>query len=284
MKTIVALFLFVSNIICTSKVYSQVFESYQHQGEIGISAGVGHYFGDINPEINISSPKLSAAVHFTKQFNNYIGLKFSGTYAFVGYSDKFSFNPVQRLRNLSFNSDIWEFTASGTFNFFKFNPAFPEYSFTPYLGLGVGVFSYDPYAFLGGEKYFLRNIGTEGQGSALYPERKAYGNVAYCMPLTLGAKYALNSKINVFAEMKYRFTTTDYLDDVSTTYAPSAFPIDPTSGLPAAGFFLQDRSYEYGTTIGIEGRQRGNSLANDAFATFQIGISFNLQKYVCPKF
>jgi hypothetical protein len=282
MKTIVAFFILFFGV--HKYANSQVFESYVHQGELGISAGIGHYFGDMNPEINFSSPKFSASIHYTKQFNNYVGLKLSGTYAFLAFADKYSFNNVQRLRNLSFNSDVWEFTASGTFNFFKFNPLFPEYRFTPYVGLGVGIFSYDPYAFLGGEKYYLRNIGTEGQGNALYPDRKPYSTVAYCFPLTIGLKYAINSRMNIFTEMKYRFTTTDYLDDVSTTYAPGAFPLDPTTGVPTAGFFLHDRSYEYGTSIGIEGRQRGNSLANDAFATFQVGISFNLQKYICPKF
>lgn len=281
MKTIFFYLLFWC---CTIQLgRTQVFESYVHQGEFGVSAGVGHYFGDLNPEINVSSPKFSGALHFTKQFNNYIGLKVSGTYAFLGFADKYSFNAVQRQRNLSFNTDLWELSVSGTFNFFKFNPAFEEYRFTPYVGIGIGVFSYDPYAFLGGEKYFLRSIGTEGQGSSLYPNLKPYSNIAYCLPLTLGAKVALNSKINVFAELKYRFTTTDYLDDVSTTYAPDAFPID-ASGTPPIGFFLQDRSYEYGTTTGIIGRQRGNSLQTDAFATFHIGISFNLQSYKCPTY
>ena len=96
------------------------------------------------------------------------------------------------------------------------------------------------------------------------------------MPLTLGFKYAISANTNIFTELRYRFTTTDYLDDVSTTYAPDAF----TPGTPAA--LLSDRSYETGSTIGIKGRQRGNTLAKDAFATFHVGVSFNIQAYRCP--
>jgi hypothetical protein len=263
---------------------SQVIESYVHQGEIGLSIGGGHYFGDLNPDINFSKPKLSAALHFTKQFSNYVGIKASATYAQLGYSDIYSNNPQQKVRNLSFNSDVWEFSLNGTFNFFKFIPSFEEYRYTPYIALGIGVFSYDPYAFLGGQKYMLRTLGTEGQGSTLYPNLKPYSNIAYCVPFTVGFKYALSRNFNVFTEFRYRFTTTDYLDDVSGAYAPDAFPVDPITGIPSVGFLLQDRSYEYGTSIGIKGRQRGNSSIKDAFATFHIGISFNLQSYKCPSY
>ena len=52
--------------------------------------------------------------------------------------------------------------------------------------------------------------------------------MAVCFPLTVGVKYAINSDLNVFGEIGYRFTNTDYLDDVSTTYAgPEAFPAIP---------------------------------------------------------
>jgi hypothetical protein len=33
-------------------------------------------------------------------------------------------------------------------------PGEPEFSFTPYITLGVGVFSYDPFAYLRDEKVF----------------------------------------------------------------------------------------------------------------------------------
>lgn len=263
---------------------SQVIESYVHQGEIGLSVGAAHYFGDLNPDINFSKPKISAAAHFTKQFNNYVGIKVSATYAQMGFSDIYSKNQVQKTRNLSFNSDVWELSINGTFNFFKFHPAFEEFRYTPYIGIGIGVFSYDPYAFLGGQKYFLRTIGTEGQGSNLYPNFKPYSNIAYCLPLTIGFKYSLSRNLNVFTEFRYRFTSTDYLDDVSGAYAPDAFPPDPITGVPPVGFFLQDRSYEYGPSIGIKGRQRGNSSLKDAFATFHVGISFNLSSYKCPTY
>jgi len=262
-------------------VQAQVTNSFVHQGEIGIHAGVGHYFGDLNSNAGINRPKLAAGFFFRKQLGGYISLRLSGEYLQLGYSDIYSKNQVQQIRNLSFNSEVWEGSISGEFNFFNFRPGIEGYSFTPYLGLGIGAFSYDPYAYMAGEKYYLRPLGTEGQGSALYPDKQVYSSIALCVPFTVGVKYAFDPRFNVFAEFTYRFTNTDYLDDVSGTYAPDAFPPLP-DGSPSPAFLLQDRSYETGMTIGIKGRQRGNSLQPDSYASLKVGIAFNLESYRCP--
>jgi hypothetical protein len=260
---------------------AQVMDTYVHEGEFGIGVGVAHYFGDLNPDFAINRPKQAAGIFFRKQLTNYIGIRLSGDYAFLGYADKYSSNAVQQQRNLSFNTNVWEMSLAADFNFFEFHPGFEGYRFTPYIGLGIGVFSFDPYAYLNGEKYLLRTLGTEGQGSSLYPNLHPYSPIAISIPFTFGAKYALNEQMNIFGEITYRFTSTDYLDDVSGNYAPDAFPPLP-DGSPSPAFLLQDRSYETGTSIGIKGRQRGNSLQKDAFATLKVGISFNLSSYRCP--
>jgi len=260
---------------------AQLMESFVHTGELGIGVGLGHYFGDLNQDVRINAPKMAFGIFYRKQITNYIGVRVSGEYSFLGYSDIYATNPVSKKRNLSFNTNIWELSVSGDFNFFRFQPGFEGYNFTPYIGLGVGVFTYDPYTFLNGEKFLLRPLGTEGQGSSLYPNLNPYGATAMCVPFTFGVKYALSPRTNFFAEATYRFTNTDYLDDVSGLYAPDAFPPLPDGSLSPA-FLLQDRSYETGSSIGTKGKQRGSSLKADAFLTLKAGISFNLQTYRCP--
>lgn len=254
------------------------------EGEFGIGIGAGHYFGDLNTRGHLNRPKPAATIFFRKNFGNYIAGRIGASFAQVGYSDIYNtHNEYMYRRNLSFNSNIWELSLQGDFNFFRFMPGDPQYNFTPYVTLGVGIFSYDPYAYLQGEKYFLRQEGTEGQGSALYPDRKPYSTMAISFPIGVGIKYALNDRINIAFEILHRVTSTDYLDDVSTTYVdPLAF-WDPTSQLPApAAYYLHDRSYETGDPIGIKGRQRGNSKQKDQFATAMIHLTFNLQSYRCP--
>ncbi len=281
----------IAGFLCLSVVVSraQLYESNVRQGEFGLAIGGGHYFGDLNTRASLNRPKFSAGAFYIKQFNNYVGLKIAANYARLGYSDIYSKNETQRRRNLSFNSNIWEFTASGHFNFFHFMPGVEGYNFTPYVSLGAGIFSYDPYAYLGGTKYFLRPLGTEGQGSPLYPDRKQYGTIAGCFPLAVGFKYAVTEGTNVFAEIGYRFTTTDYLDDVSTTFVgeePFIYPatgnVIGIDGNPNPAYLLSDRSYETGTRIGIKGRQRGNSQQKDAYVLAQLGVSFNITSYKCP--
>jgi opacity protein-like surface antigen len=257
-------------------------ESVVHQGEIGIAMGAAHYFGDLNTKARVNRPKLAVGVFFRKQFGNYIAVRVGGQFAQIGYSDKYyDDNDFQHTRNLSFNSSIWELSLLGDFNFFKFVPG-TEDRFTPYVTLGASIFSYDPYAYLHGQKQFLRPLGTEGQGSAAYPDRKTYGSMAFAIPFGVGVKYALNSNINVGFELLHRFTNTDYLDDVSTTYVGiDKFPPMP-DGTPSVAAQLQDRSTELGDPIGIEGRQRGYAKQKDQFMTAQFTVSFNLSSYRCP--
>lgn len=262
---------------------AQLFDGYVHQGEFGVTAGAAHYFGDLNTRAALNRPKPSVGVFFRKQFGNYIALRVAAHYAQLGYSDVYSKNDYQKTRNLSFNTNIWEVAVQGDFNFFKFVPGDPEHLYTPYATLGVGIFNYDPYAFLAGKKYFLRPLGTEGQ-IAKFQGRKQYNTMALCIPFGAGIKYNISDKMNISFEIAQRFTFTDYLDDVSTTYAGAVnFPSLP-NGQPSPAGLLQDRSYEIdpNNILGVQGRQRGYSKQKDQYIFAEVGLTFNLSTYKCP--
>lgn len=279
MKKILSL---VAALIICSAAMSQRNYGIVHQGEFGLTVGAAHYFGDLNTRAAINRPKPAMGLFFRKNFGDYIGARIAARYAQVGYSDTYSKNEYQKLRNLSFNSNIWEIALQGDFNFFKFIPGDPAYGFTPYVTLGIGMFTYDPYAYLYGEKYFLRPLGTEGQAAG-YLGRKEYNTMSYSIPFGVGLKYNLNEKFNINFEVAHRFTGTDYLDDVSTTYAgATSFPSGPTG--PSVAYLLQDRSYELqpNNPLGVQGRQRGNSKQKDQYSIVEIGISYNISSSRCP--
>jgi hypothetical protein len=256
-------------------------EQYEQQGEFGVTFGAAHYFGDLNTRAGVNRPKPAVGLFFRKQFGNYVALRFAGHYAQLGYSDTYSKNDYQKRRNLSFNTNIWEMAVMGDFNFFKFMPNDPNYLFTPYISLGIGAFSYDPYAYMGGKKEFLRPLGTEGQTIG-YKGRKQYSTMSACIPFGVGIKYNISEKVNLSFEVTHRYTFTDYLDDVSTTYVGvNNFPL--TGNGPTASL-LQDRSYEIdpNNIIGIEGRQRGLSKQKDQYMMVEMGLSFNISTYRCP--
>ncbi len=278
--------LFLASILILSAqgVFAQ-YQSTVQEGEFGVSFGAAHYFGDLNTNAKLNRPKPAVGIFFRKQFSNYIGLRVSAHYAQLGYADKYASNDFQRRRNLSFNTNIWELALQGDFNFFKFVQGDPYARFTPYLTLGAGVFSYDPYAYLYGQKVYLRPLGTEGQGYADYPDRKPYGTMSFCVPFGLGVKYNLTDRVNIGFEVVHRFTGTDYLDDVSKTYVnPAIFPKLP-DGSASVAEQLQDRSNETGELIGFvngTARQRGYPKQKDQYIMAEFTISFNLTSYRCP--
>ncbi len=258
--------------------YGQYQNPYLQQGEVGILLGTAHYFGDLNNRADVSRPKPAFGLYFRKQFGNYVGVRLAGRFAQLGYSDQYSKNEFQNLRNLSFNTNIYEIALQGDFNFFRFEPGSPVHNFTPYVTLGVGMFSFDPYAYLRGEKYFLRPLGTEGQNIDSLG-KKPYGTSSFVVPFGVGIKYAISDRFNVSLEVTHRFTGTDYLDDVSGQFA-GIQSFEP--GSPAA--LLQDRSYEINPNriLGVKGVQRGFAKQKDQYTIAEFGISYNLSTYRCP--
>lgn len=263
-------------------------EAYEQRGEFGFTFGAAHYFGDLNPRSRINRPKPAFGLYFRRPFNNYLAARISVHYAEVGYSDIYSKNEFQLRRNLSFNSKIWEAAIQGDFNFFKYIPGDPNHSFTPFITIGAGIFSYDPYAYLDGNKVYLRPLGTEGQNisyvDASGKKRKPYGKTAICIPIGAGLKYNVSNNLNLSFQVVHRLTQTDYLDDVSTTYVGNDKFEVSAAGVPSTAFLMQDRSFEKGSPIGVEGRQRGWSKQKDQYIMAEIGISFSFGRYRCPSF
>lgn len=284
MKKLLAIVAFSTffSFFLTTRSSAQSQYAVRQEGEFGIGLGAGHYFGDLNTRAWLNRAKIAGSIFFRKNFGNYIAARIGASFARLGYSDIYNtHNEYMYRRNLSFNTNVWELAVQGDFNFFRFMPGEPGMNFTPYVTLGVGVFSYDPFAYLQGEKIFLRPLGTEGQGTTANSTGQ-YSSMGISLPIGAGVKYALNERINIGFEILHRFTNTDYLDDVSKTYVdPSVFPTNP-DGSPSAAQLLHDRSYELGEPIGIPGRQRGNSKQKDQFVTAMFFITFNLQSYKCP--
>ena len=72
-----------------------------------------------------------------------------------------------------------------------------------------------------GQKWPLRDLRTEGQGTlgdTLFASGATYSPVAMCIPMGIGLKKAFNGNGGIKLEFGFRFTNTDYLDDVSGNY------------------------------------------------------------------
>lgn len=63
-------------------------------------------------------------------------------------------------------------------------PRVAGYNYTPYVSLGIGGFlNMTRMLIWVGKNITCGHLGTEGQGSALYPDRKPYNSMAVSFPL-----------------------------------------------------------------------------------------------------
>ncbi len=265
----------------------------QEHHEIGLSVGVANYYGDLQPKLFPSDGYMPMAGITYKFFMTpHVGLRFGVSYATVTAADSLSDIPANRARNLSFASHIFEGHTALEINFLPFDVK--HLKITPYVFGGIGVFYFNPYAQdPEGQTVFLRPLSTEGEGLPLYPDRTEYSNVTVCFPFGGGLKFLVGNTLVITTELGFRYTNTDYLDDVSKSY------VNLDSLLIYKGKLSQQMSYRGnqsrywdGTTV-HQGDARGNSSANDIYWFGSLGVAVyfrafgNFKDYIqsrCPKF
>lgn len=236
--------------------------------EVGGALGTAGYIGDLNASPFKPSGE-SVGFFFKRNFNGYLGLKLSYQYYKIGGADSTSSSSQLQGRNLSFTDGLNELSLRGEFNFMKFIPDVTKSRYTPYIYLGVGFTSFAPRTMYGGAEISLRTLRTEGQASA-------YRTNTVVIPYGAGIKYNFSGKWTIGAELGYRYTFTDYLDDVSGLYAPqSKLP----NNLSVA---LADRSGERTHVYtGAAGSQRGDLRPRDIYGFFGFTLSYTFVTAKC---
>jgi hypothetical protein len=241
--------------------------------EIGGWLGTSYYFGDLNTSLRIVKPGLAAGLNFRYNFDHRISVKSSINYGRVGGDDKLSSNNYERNRNLSFRSDIVDWSNVIEFNFFHYEHGHRQYNRTPYVFAGFNVFGFSPTAELEGTRYKLRGLGTEGQGLG-----SEYRSVSGGFILGGGLKWDINKDFSVNIEASTRFLLTDFLDDVSGIFPDKANLLTRRGAIAVS---LSDRSLIEG--IGDAGRQRGDSKGTDKYTFVGISVMRYFGGIECPK-
>ena len=250
-------------------------QSYVTDWKLEVMAGTSSYNGDLvqgNFPLKRLGPCIgvNAKKDISDKFTFRAGLSYGRIYG----DDQKNKDPELIARNLNFKSHIIELSAAVEYNFLKLHSEFDEvYEYTPYIFAGIGLFHFNPYTFdNAGNKTFLQPLKTEGQGLADFPGRKNYSLYQFCLPIGLGFKWNVKDDIQLCYEAGYRFTTTDYLDDVSSTYVS----LDKLSTL--VGPKTAELSYrEEGTPFAKRlGDRRGFSKPNDVYFYNVLKISFSI--------
>lgn len=191
--------------------------SAQKHHEVGIFGGTSSYFGDLQEKLFPDEGYRACGGLTYKYFvHPSVGFRFGATYASLYGADSLSKSPTIKARNLDFQTNLFEFHGGLELNMLPVD--FDEFKFTPYAFAGLALFYYNPYTQINDQKLFLRPLSTEGQGLRQYPDRKIYSLVNVGVPLGGGLKVLIGKKVLISTEIGFRYTATDYLDDVSKSY------------------------------------------------------------------
>lgn len=240
--------------------------------EIGGIGGFSTYSGDLAPSTKRLSHgefRYTIGGFVRYNINDFFTAKLGLTAGRLSARDYDSEDPGRRARNLQFKSVFFESALTFEYNILGYDPSYMTSRVSPYIFAGIGLVHFNPKTLHNGQWIELQPLNTEGQGLSEFPDRQPYKRVAIAFPFGFGLKFALNENINLGFEAGLRGTTTDYIDDVSTTYAGDDILAERYGELSAqlsnrSGFPKQS------------GEQRGNSEYKDWYAIGGVTLSINL--------
>jgi hypothetical protein len=235
--------------------------------------GISNYQGDLQSKrFTFQQANAAVGVGALYELSNKFFLRGNVTFGKVQGDDKFG---AYAFRNLSFSSPVTDAHLGLEYDLLNSY----ENSLTPFVFTGISVFRFNPSTIDStGQKVFLQPLGTEGQGYFL--GRTKYNLTSMALPFGAGVKLSLSENIKVRFELGLRKTFTDYLDDLSTTYADEN-ELRLNNGQRAVDLaFRGDESKAGSLPYPDANSVRGNPKSKDWYYFTGLGISFRLS----PKF
>jgi hypothetical protein len=269
--------------------------------DFGIYFGGSTYQGDLTQSMPVlSESHLAGGAMIRYNIGSMFSLRAAAMYMRVSGDDKnFEDDPFRSRRNLSFRSNIWEFSTGLEWNILGWYTGMNSYAHSPYLFASLGVFRFNPLAYFeylpgvpshhpsleSSDKRWieLQPLSTEAQETTDNNKQKRYSLTQVSIPFGFGYKFQVSDHWTMGFEVGWRKTFTDYLDDISTIYW------DDQVVLGAGGYMsraLKDRAAEVGKEPFLEGEFRGSEQSKDWYMFAGINITYRIfgGKDPCPSF
>lgn len=197
----------------STEAYSQSFYRYRFDAPWSVSASVGptQYFGELYSLWKYNEgiqPDWNANIAIRRTMGTYIRLRGDFTYYQIsGQDPPADPRSLRQPRNLHFRARNWEAAGIAEFHIKPVKVYNITRNFFNLYGFaGVGVSSNNPKAELNGTWIDLRPLQLENN---------PYEKHIIVFPTGIGMKYKLNVYTDLTVEMNYRWTLTDYMDDIS---------------------------------------------------------------------
>ncbi len=238
-------------------------KSGQRDWELGVTAGMCWYNGDLNPNKLFGREYYheTFGLSLRKNFNQRFAFRTQLNYGTLSAADEASTSEFQVNRNLNFSTPLYEWANTIEFNFLPYDALLNGKRFSPYSFIGLNMFWFNPSTNVEGNIYELQPLATEG---------KSYSRLSVSMPFGFGFKWAVTDRFIFNADWGMRRTFTDYLDDTSGSYPNQ-------SELEGLSENLSDRSLAQSGPNGTNwGTQRGNSQTKDWYSLVTLGLAIRI--------
>lgn len=242
---------------------------------LGLYGGFSAYSGDLVDKAFPGHKQTKKAFGFSLNYeiSDHLMLRGAMTFAKVAGADSLGKSASLKLRNLSFQSGISEFSLVGEYYLFSFS----ETNYSPYVFAGLAIYHFDPYAYdPSGNKIFLQPLSTEGEGISGYPIQKPYSLTQFAIPFGGGVKFALSDDWRIGIEFGMRKLFTDFLDDISTNYADMNDLLNAKGPKAVQMAYRGDEVANGNPNYPVKGFQRGNSKNKDWYYFTGIHLTYRL--------
>jgi len=277
---------------------------------VGFSINALNYFGDLAPtpstfstDISFTAPSFGLSLFH--RFGPRYTLQVQYLYASLKGSDQESAskdneNKFRYQRNMSFRNRIHELSAVAYFDLFENQATYiSRVGWTPYAYIGLAAFYQNPQAQAPANDLKGNPLQEAGQWVDLQPlktEGNSYSLIQFAIPFGAGARFRINEVFDLWADIGFRYTFTDYLDDVSGNYVDlntlstlgqaMAYRTNELAGYPTSGGIPSELAgVNVQAGYGKAGDKRGSPNQNDIYMvtsirlTYILGATFHKAKF-----
>jgi len=273
----------------------------QYQWDYGVKLGASNYLGDIGGknlerrdyfvDMHLGQTKYAAGIYGRYKFSKRFAVSANLDHILIGDADEHTTYAPRRARNMNFRNRMFELGVRAELTIWYDNDVGnrgfynPDYKLYAFAGI-AGYYSnpqaklvYDADTWNGKDTSFTEDPGGLVEGDyvdnkwhslrKLRTEGATYSAFGLGVPLGIGMYFTFNKEWRIGWEVCWRYTLSDYLDDVSTYYE---LPNPENPDDMGLAMDLQSQTYqglvdEQNTSLDLPQGQVGMSLNDFRYQT-----------------